>query len=161
MLKKAQKGSIIIIFIGICLLLSGIFFSHMSDRNKGISASSGYISNGQYVAVEQGRVGANPQGERAFRTLSVLAYVTGSLFAFLGIVLFIKLKKKSSAAVVKRRGTVIDKLENRIVVIEFSDGMRRKCIPEESVFLTIGDSGIFLLKKDIIIQFEKFVSTKS
>ncbi|MCH5212437.1 MAG: hypothetical protein J1G06_05445 [Oscillospiraceae bacterium] len=155
MIKEKKKTGIVVMVIGVLVFLSGFFCMHMSNENKGTTVTSfRYDSNGHMVMTGSGNIGGNPEGIEFFNAFAFFAFATGSICTVSGGILFLKAKIKDSAPVEKVYGRVIGKAENGTVIVELSDVFRQKLMPKQTVFLAVGDTGTFNLKKDIIVNFE-------
>lgn len=79
----------------VCFLLLGLIFQGTAKRQRGVSASTGVVINGQYIEQSSGRLGANREKYEVFHSGGTTFYILGGICGVAGVVLLIKKRKRT------------------------------------------------------------------
>lgn len=79
--------------ITICFLILGIIFKMTAKNHRGIKASFGTVTNGQYIERESGRLGENKEKYEAFNTGGTIFFILAGITGVVCIASVISYKK--------------------------------------------------------------------
>lgn len=152
-----KKLGIAVIILGFVIaVLGGAAAGTLSDSYQPLETRDAYRdpNTGELVIYDYGTIGGNSEAVSYYNSMKILFIVAGIIITCAGAGMYLSGKIYEETKSVKKRGQVIG-LDSLGASIEFDDGSRVRMPYLAKVVLVNGDRGIFEMKENTIIGFQK------